>query len=731
MSLKSEKEIELQLIGMSCVNCAAKIEKTLNGFEQVNASVNFATSKAVVSFPSDQWSAHLLVEKIQELGFQAFEIDEDAQTGDIKNIVQKEKEREQRLFFAALILTSPFILEMFYMLGGNGHQELIPRWVQLILATPVQFWIGWRFYRGSYYALRSKSSNMDVLIALGTTMAYVLSVLVTVMNWHHQHVYFEASTMVITLVLAGKYLESKAKKKTSDALEGLVRLQPKTAIVERSGKFEEIEVKDVIVGDTVIVKNAEAIPIDGVVVGGSSSVDESMLTGESIPVAKHVGDKVFAATLNHSGSLRVKATGVGTRTQLAQIIKIVSIAQGSKAPIQRLADKISAIFVPTVVTVSLFTFFLTWMISGDLASAFIAAVSVLVIACPCALGLATPTAVVVGVGKAAHAGVLFRDAKALEVAEKIDVLVLDKTGTITEGKPTVSDVKIGNMVTLENALQIAMSLEEGSSHPLARAIVDEGNKNHIYPVPVDFFESVVGQGVQGKIGTEVYKLGKPEWIADSVHLDKSILHSMEASGQTVVVLASSQEVIAYFAIADKVRESSKVAIQQILSQGIRVVMLTGDNEGTAKAIAKEVGIAEFKHSVKPSDKANFVVALKRKKLTVAMVGDGVNDAPALAMADVSFSMSSGTDIAIEAADVTLMKNDLTSVFAAISLSKFTLRKIRQNLFFAFVYNVFGIPLAALGMLNPIIAGGAMALSSVSVLTNSLMLKRVRLTANAE
>lgn len=726
MLVESPKEIELQLIGMSCVNCAAKIEKTLNDLDSVNATVNFATSKANVKINSTQWRPQTLVEKIQELGFQAFEIGEEVQSDIAEELVQKDKLHEQRLFFASVLLTAPFLLEMFFMLLGNGHQEFIPRWIQLALATPVQFWIGWRFYRGAFYALRAKSANMDVLVALGTTMAYLLSVVVTVLDWHHQHVYFEASTAVITLILAGKVLESRAKKKTSEALEGLVRLQPKTAFVERHGKIEEIEIRNVIAGDIVIVKNAEAIPIDGVVIAGASSVDESMLTGESIPVMKVVGDKVFAATLNHDGSLRVKATGVGSHTQLAQIIKIVSMAQGSKAPIQKLADKISGVFVPTVVAISLLTFLGTWLVSGNLTSAFVTAVSVLVIACPCSLGLATPTAVVVGVGKAAHAGILFRDAKALEIAEKIDVLVLDKTGTITEGKPVVSDVKLNENFAFEKVMQIAMSLEQGSSHPLARAIMDEGNKNQIQPIKLSSFNASVGLGVQGELAGEIYKLGKPDWIESTISINRNLLEAMEAKGQTVVVLANAKEVLAYIAIADKVRETSKNAIQKILAQGIKVVMLTGDNEGAAKAIAEEVGISEFKHSVKPSDKANFIVALKRKKLTVAMVGDGINDAPALAMADVSFSMSSGTDIAVETGDVTLMKNDLMAVSSAIILSKMTLRKIRQNLFFAFFYNVLGIPLAALGMLNPVIAGGAMALSSVSVVTNSLMLKRAKI-----
>ncbi|HEX7675916.1 MAG TPA: heavy metal translocating P-type ATPase [Bdellovibrio sp.] len=723
MTVESKKEIELQLIGMSCVNCASRIEKTLNDLEGVEASVNFATSKALVKVGSPLWSTDILVKKIQDLGYQAFEVNDDFHDASKNDLVAKERLHEWRLFLISLILTIPFIVEMVLMMIAGDHREFMPRWLQLILATPVQFWVGWRFYRGAFYALRARSANMDVLIALGTTMAYVLSALVTLLNWHHQHVYFEASTAVITLILAGKVLESRAKSKTSQALEGLVRLQPKTALVEKNGVTTEIEIGHVTVDDIVVVKNAEAIPVDGVVISGSSTVDESMLTGESIPVEKKSGDRVFAATLNHNGSLRVKATSVGSRTQLAQIIKIVSMAQGSKAPIQKLADRISAIFVPTVVGISLLTFIGTWFFTGSLSAAFVAAVSVLVIACPCALGLATPTAVVVGVGKAASAGILFRDAKALEVAEKINVLVLDKTGTITEGKPAVSEIRVTGSSSLLESLQVAVNLESGSSHPLAEAVVDEGKRRNISASPIEDFVSFVGQGVQGQMNGKKYLLGRPTWISERQLVNHDIVTDLESRGQSVIVLASEKEVMAYIAIADKVRESSKEAVRQMIAKGLSVIMLTGDNEGTAKAIAEEVGIKEYKFGVKPADKANFIVALKRKNLTVAMVGDGINDAPALAMADVSFSMSSGTDVAIETADVTLMKNDLLSVSAAITLSRMTLRKIRQNLFFAFFYNILGIPLAALGMLNPVIAGGAMALSSVSVVTNSLLLKR--------
>ncbi|MFV8257828.1 heavy metal translocating P-type ATPase [Bdellovibrio bacteriovorus] len=716
---------ELQLIGMSCVNCAGKIEKTLNGLPGVTATVNFATEKAQVNLGDSPLTVENLIKTIQELGYQAFEVNSEVDAQKLKEEAAAEYRKELRLFIISAILTAPFLVEMAVMLSGVGH-EMIPRWVQWILATPVQFWVGWRFYRGSYYALKSGSANMDVLVALGTTMAYGLSAVMTAMSWHHHHVYFEASTAVITLILLGKLMESRAKGKTSEAVEGLLRLQPKKAMVERNGEVVSLDVSELVAGDIVVVKNGESIPVDGLVVQGLSTVDESMLTGESMPVQKAVDDHVYAATLNQDGSLRIKATGVGSKTQLAQIIKIVTTAQGSKAPIQRLADKISAVFVPVVVVISVLTFFGTWLWTGDLTMAFISSVSVLVIACPCALGLATPTAVVVGIGKGAQAGVLFRDAKALELAEKIDVLVLDKTGTITEGKPVVTEIHVTSGQDKKEVLTFAASLEAGSSHPLAYAILEEAKKEGLPLVHVENFQSVMGQGVEGRIQGRSLKLGKSAWVAPEFSLNQELLKNLESKGQTLMVLADDARVLGYIAVADRIRESSKEAIAEIQKRGVKVMMLTGDNEGTAKEISRQAGITEYKHSVKPADKANVIVTLKRKKLRVAMVGDGINDAPALAMADVSFSMSSGTDIAIETADVTLMKNDLKSVAQAIELSHLTLKKIRQNLFFAFIYNVLGIPLAALGMLNPVIAGAAMAMSSVSVVSNSLLLKRKKI-----
>lgn len=721
----SKNSADLQLIGMTCVNCAGKIEKTLNAMPDVKASVNFATEKAHIEFKDGATDVEALVKAIQDIGYQAFEIGSEADEQKAKEEAAAEYKKDLRHFIISAILTAPFLFEMVLMMTG-GHHEFMPRWLQLILATPVQFWIGWRFYRGSFYALRSKSANMDVLVALGTSMAYLLSAVVTLLDWHHQHVYFEASTAIITLILLGKLMESRAKGKTSEAVESLLRLQPKKALVERNGQLLEVDISEIHAKDIVVVKNGEAIPVDGYIIAGSSTVDESMLTGESMPVEKSIDDQVYAATLNQDGTLKIKATGVGSHTQLAQIIKIVTTAQGSKAPIQRLADKISSVFVPVVVGISILTFFATWFIAGDLTTAFISSVSVLVIACPCALGLATPTAVVVGIGKGAQAGILFRDAKALELAEKIDVLVLDKTGTITEGHPVVTEVLAMEGQDRKNILQYAASLEAGSSHPLAKAIMEEAHKESMSHLMVKNFKAVSGQGIEGQIDGVSYKLGRPDWVAAPFSLRQDFIQKMEAQGHTIMVLANDTRILGYISVADRVRESSKTAIAEIQKRGVRVMMLTGDNEGTAREIARQVGIEEFKHGVKPADKANVIVALKRKKKKVAMVGDGINDAPALAMADVSFSMSSGTDIAIETADVTLMKNDLTSVVQALDLSQMTLKKIRQNLFFAFIYNVIGIPVAALGMLNPVVAGAAMAMSSVSVVSNSLLLKRQKL-----
>jgi Cu+-exporting ATPase len=621
----------------------------------------------------------------------------------------------------------PLIGQMLLMFGEHGHQNELPRWLQLALATPVQFWIGWRFYDGAYKTLRGGGANMDVLVALGTSMAWGFSTVVTVFGLD-QHVYFEAGAAVITLVLLGKLLEARAKARTSEAIESLIRLQPKTARVERDGQWVDMPVEALMPGDLFLVRPGESVPVDGEVVDGESSVDEAMLTGESMPVGKRPSDKVFAATANGQGVLRCRATGVGEHTLLAGIIRLVGEAQGSKAPVQRMADRISAIFVPVVCTIALATLAGWWLYSGLFAEALVNAVAVLVIACPCALGLATPTAIMVGTGQGARAGILVKNAEALERAEKIAVLALDKTGTLTSGRPQLTDIVPRGMAG-DEALGLAAALEQNSEHPLARAIVaaSQESQKSLANATVDGkkvanFKSIPGQGVEAEIDGRKLQLGSPDWLG--LAADPAVV-ALQQAGKTVMVLAEGAEVLALFGVADALRPTSKAAVRRLRERGIRVVMLTGDNAATAAAIAAEAGIDEFRAGILPGDKAAAVNELKAGGGLVAMVGDGINDAPALAAADVSFAIGAGSDAAVEAADLTLIRSDLSGVGDAIALSTATLGKIRQNLFFAFIYNVLGIPLAAMGLLNPVVAGAAMALSSVSVVSNSLLLKRWR------
>src|SRR5581483_11160723 len=625
-----------------------------------------------------------------------------------------------RRFWISAALTLPLLAQMLWMFGGT--HEVLPRWLQMTLATPVQFWVGWRFYRGAWNALRGGGANMDVLVALGTSAAYLFSAAVTLSGVTEQHVYFEASAAIITLVLMGKLLEARARARTSAAIEQLLQLQPPRARVEREGEGVEVDVGQVRIGDIFLVRAGERIPVDGEVLEGATSVDESMLTGESMPVSKAAGARVYSGTQNLQGALRCRALRVGSATQLAEIVRLVGEAQGSKAPIQRLADRIAAVFVPVVVGIALVTFAAWWLYSGDIASALIPAVSVLVIACPCALGLATPTAIMVGSGRGAQSGILVRDAAALERAGQIEALVVDKTGTLTEGKPALVASLAVAPADERLLLSIAASLEQHSEHPLAHALVQHAKEQGAALRTVRAFEAVPGRGVRGEIDGEPFVAGSPEWLTTLGHrIDDAAITSLRQGGRSVIAVASSGAVLGYLAIADRLRATSRDAIARLREQGIEVVMLTGDNRATAEAIAREAGIERLQAGVLPADKASEVKALAAQGKRVGMAGDGVNDAPALAAAEVSFALASGSDIAVEAADVTLMRNDLAGVADAVSLSRATLRKIRQNLFFAFVYNVLGIPLAAGGLLNPVIAGAAMALSSVSVVSNSLLL----------
>ena len=733
----------LELTGMTCAACANSIEGVLNRMPGVKAAVNFAAARARVEYTPGVASIEDMIARLARAGFGAAEVRElDAAQLQVREAqALAQWRREWWTFSAALLLTLPLFAQMFTMFdfGNLGHsmaghhEELLPRWLQWALATPVQFWIGARFYRAAWKSLRSGTANMDVLVVLGTSMAYLYSMVVTVLRLDG-HVYFEASASIITLVLLGRLLEARAKRKTSSAIRSLMQLKPKTAKLERNGQIMEVDAGSLVLGDVFVVAAGESVPVDGEVLSGHSSVDEAMLSGESMPVDKQPGSRLYAATLNQYGMLRARATGIGADTLLAQIIRMVDEAQGSKAPIQKLADRISGVFVPVVVVIAAVTLLATWGLTGEFARALTHAVAVLVIACPCALGLATPTAIMVGTGQGARAGILIRNAEVLERARGLRVLGLDKTGTLTRGQPEVTDVlavQAGQELAL---LALAATLERGSEHPLAKAILKKAQAMGVATQAMEGFETVPGKGVRGRIEGRAVMLGSPAWLLEmgvaapppQAVQARQQAEAVQRQGRTVVAVAVDGQLTGYLAIADQLRDTSAEAVRKLQALGIEVVMLTGDNHDTARAIAAQAGITRFQAEVLPQDKAAQVQHLQALHgRHVGMVGDGINDAPALAAADVSFAIGAGSDVAIEAADVVLVKGDLRDVAAAIGLSTATVNKIRQNLFFAFIYNVLGIPLAAFGLLNPVIAGAAMAMSSVSVLGNSLWLNRWR------
>lgn len=715
---------------MTCAACATRIEKALKRLEGVDASVNLASERAHVRYPQALVSVDQLIAVIEKAGYGGHVASSRALTEE-RARKQAAYDADLRTFWIAAALTAPLLAQMVPMAFGV-HGDLLPRWLQWLLATPVQFWIGSRFYVGAWHSLRGGSANMDVLVALGTTTAYVLSVYETLVGSTGGHVYFEAAAVIITLVLLGKILESRAKARTTAAIDALVNLQPKLAHVERDGNVIDIDVAQVRRGDVLLVRPGEAVPVDGEVLDGQSHVVESMLTGESIPVGKSTGAKVYAATLNQEGALRCRATGVGADTALARIIALVEAAQGSKAAVQRLADRVAAVFVPTVLALALLTL-AGWLIAGAGAeTAIVNAVAVLVISCPCALGLATPTAIMVGIGRGAQSGILIKDATALEQACELRTLVFDKTGTLTEGKPAVTDVVPNSGIDPGELARVAASVEQGSEHPLARAVVRHAAAQGLAPYPLLRLAAAAGEGVTGEVLRDDapagvrYFVGSPAYIA---RLGRSIemapVEALRAQGKTVIGVADDARVLGWIAIADQLRASSPAAVRRLQALGLRTVMLTGDNPVTAAAIARACGIDEFQAEVMPAAKAARVTQLKAAGGKVGMAGDGVNDAPALAAADVGFAMGAGSDVAMQTAGVLLMHSDLRSVADAIDLSRATLRKVKQNLFFAFIYNVLGIPLAALGILSPMLAGAAMAASSVSVVSNSLALRRWR------
>ena len=713
--------LDLAITGMTCTACAARIEKSLNRIAGVHADVNFATEKAHAELAAGVTPETVLA-AVRSAGYEARDVSNNPDASLKEERTASFRAELHRFLFSA-VLTLPLLAQMGAMFSGQ-HDDLLPRWLQMALATPVQFWIGWRFYVGAWHALRGGAANMDVLVALGTTIAWLFSAVVTIEGLH-QHVYFEASAAIITLVLMGKLLEAHAKARTSTAIEQLLHLQPQIALIERDGQLVAVAVSSLQVGDSFVVRPGAGMPVDGVVIEGHSTVDESLLTGESLQLEKSAGARVFAGTLNQDGLLKCRATGVGAQTALAAIVRLVEAAQGSKAPVQRLADTIAGIFVPAVIMLAVLTVAYWWGWRGEFDTALVNAVAVLVIACPCALGLATPTAIVVGSGRGAGIGVLFRNASALENAGRINLLLVDKTGTLTEGRPRVIDVLPFDAANRDELLVYAVTLEQGADHPLARAIRDYAAQKNIMPLSMREFISTPGRGVAAMVDNRHITLGSPEFVtAAGAAISTERLAALPVGG-TPVALARDGVALGLVIIADRLRESSPAAVTKLRALGVEIRMLTGDHASTARAIADAAHITSFRAQILPQDKAHEVETARGKGRVVGMVGDGINDAPALAAADVGFAIGAGADVAIQSADVTLMRSELTSVADAITLSRATLRKIRQNLFFAFVYNVLGIPLAAMGLLNPVIAGAAMAMSSVSVVANSLLLKRWR------
>lgn len=736
---QSDTQVNLQITGMTCAACATRIEKGLNRLEGVAvANVNLAMETAHVEFRSEEVSIASIQEKVEKLGYHAVVQEDQADPSALR---QQAITKQKVKLLVSAILSLPLLWSMvshFSFLSWIWMPDIFMNpWFQLTLATPVQFIIGGQFYISAYKALRNRSANMDVLISLGTSAAYFYSLYLTI-QWamaggsvhHGPEMYYETSAVLITLVILGKLFEAIAKGRSSEAIKTLMGLQAKTALVVRDGSELVIPIESVVQGDIVIVKPGEKIPVDGDVLEGTSSVDESMITGESIPVGKKAGDKVIGATINKNGRLQIRATKVGKDSALAQIIKVVEEAQGSKAPIQRVADVISGVFVPIVVGLAVLGFLVWYFIvtPGDFAGALEKTIAILVIACPCALGLATPTSIMAGSGRAAELGILFKSGEHLESAQKVDTVILDKTGTVTKGKPELTDI-ILHQSDEERFLQLVGAAEQNSEHPLAEAIVAGIRAKGVEMLSVHEFEAIPGYGIRAVVdGVEV--LAGTRKLMAQYDIDASFasdqMSQLEEAGKTVMLIAIDRSYAGMVAVADTIKETSKEAVSRLREMGLEVIMITGDNERTAQAIASQVGITSVRAEVLPEGKAEEVKKLQAQGRKVAMVGDGINDAPALAMADVGIAIGTGTDVAMEAADVTLMQGDLNRLADALIMSRRTMSNIKQNLFWALGYNTLGIPIAALGLLAPWIAGAAMALSSVSVVLNALRLQRVKL-----
>lgn len=727
-------EVYLNITGMSCASCVGRVEKVLSNLSGVlDVSVNLATESAHVVIVKGCISTAYLIAAIKHAGYDASHNNASGTGGDSENTTLRPAlNQDTRHLLISALLAAPMVLGM--ILDALGYPLMPPAWLQLLLATPIQFWLGARFYRAAWYAIKAGTGNMDLLVALGTSASYGLSVFQLVTQYlnpstHNMgHYYFEASAVVITLILLGKWLEARAKHQTTAAIRALQALRPDTAIVRQQQGDVRIAIDQIRSGDIVVVKAGEQIPVDGIIVEGSASVDESMISGESLPVQKTMGDTVAGGVINNDALLLIETTAVGAQTTLARIIRLVENAQAAKAPVQRLVDKVSMVFVPVVIAIAIATLVSWYLYNGHLQEAIINAVTVLVIACPCALGLATPAAIMTGTGVAARHGILIKDAQALERAHNINTVVFDKTGTLTIGKPRLLNT-LAYDNNPKNLLALAAALQSSSDHPLAKAVLDEANSRHISFNVATKPKTLAGRGIRAIVAGTTFILGNTRLMQESqisIAQFETEANELESQGRTISWLAEigdTPQLIGLLAFGDEIKPTAQSAIDRLHKSGIKTVMITGDNEGSARATATHLGIAEFFANILPDGKAEAIQKLRSANNIVAMVGDGINDAPALAAADVGMAMATGTDVAMHTAGITLMRGDPTLIADAIDISRRSYQKIRQNLFWAFIYNLLGIPLAASGLLSPALAGAAMAFSSVSVICNALLLRR--------